>query len=77
MSEGVIGETERALADHELIKVRISSTDREDRVNLGQALAEKCGAEIIQRIGKVIILFRANPKPNVKLSNLHRYSGGS
>ena len=77
LSEGVVGETNRALDDHELIKVRIASADREERKTLGAELAETCKAEVIQTIGKVIILFRPNPKPNVKLSNLHRYSGGS
>ena len=77
LTEGVLAETERALADHELIKVRLGTADREERVNLGEKIAEDCQAEVVQRIGKVLVLFRANPKPNVKLSNLHRYSGGS
>lgn len=77
LSEGVIAETNRALSDHELIKVRLSSIDRDDREKTGSELAGTCGAEIVQRIGKIVVLFKPNRKPNVKLSNLHRYSGGT
>ncbi len=74
MSEGLIGETNRALADHELIKVRINALAREDRNALGTGLADACNAAVVQRIGKVIVLFRANPEPDPKLSNLTRFS---
>ena len=74
MSDGLIGETERALCDHELIKVRITALGREDRHALGTELAAACNAAIVQRIGKIIVLFRRNPEPDVKLSNLTRFS---
>lgn len=77
MSEGVVQETERALTDHELIKVRINSADRADRVTTGDSLATSCNADVVQRIGKVLILYRANPKANPKLSNLQRFAGGA
>lgn len=77
LSEGVIEETQRALSDHELIKVRIDTADRTARGTMGDDLATACNAQIVQRIGKITVLFRANPKPNVKLSNLHRFSGSS
>lgn len=77
VTEAVVAETDRALHDHELIKVRIHSGERSDRVDLGDQLAAACQAEIIQRIGKVTVLFRSNPKADPKLSNLHRYAGGA
>ncbi|MCZ6642210.1 MAG: ribosome assembly RNA-binding protein YhbY [Gammaproteobacteria bacterium] len=73
MSEGLIGETERALIDHELIKVRINVRAREERKALGAQLAAACNATVVQRIGKIIVLFRANPEPDPKLSNLTRF----
>ena len=51
-NEGVIAELERALTDHELIKVEIRSEDREERA---AAIAELCKAgraELVQTIGK-------------------------
>ena len=73
ISESLIAETERALNDHELIKVKIHSEDRQDRKLLGSGLAEACRAEVIQTIGKITVLFRRNPEPNPKLSNLSRF----
>lgn len=74
ISDALVAETDRALADHELIKVRIHAGDRDARRDMAQALAEACDAAVIQSIGKVTVLFRRNPKPNPKLSNLTRYS---
>lgn len=76
LSEGVVAEAQRALADHELIKVRIASADRAQRNEVGEELAAACEATVVQRIGKILVLFKTNPKPNLKLSNLHRYGGG-
>jgi RNA-binding protein len=75
ISDNVIAETRRALDDHELIKVRIHSGDREDRSELTDRLAKACEAIIVQRIGKVAVLFRSNPDADPRLSNLARYAG--
>jgi RNA-binding protein len=47
LTEQVLTELERALDDHELIKVRITA-DREDRKQLLAMLLEKTEAEIIR-----------------------------
>jgi len=73
LSENLLTETERALNDHELIKVRIHSADRAQRTALGETLAQRCSAEVVQKIGKIFVLYRANPEPNPALSNLSRY----
>lgn len=73
VSEGVINETERALQDHELIKVRVAVGERAERNAAAANLANLCGAEIVQQIGKVVILYRANPKADPRLSNIARY----
>ncbi|MBS8242087.1 ribosome assembly RNA-binding protein YhbY [Marinobacter lipolyticus] len=73
LSEGLQDELERALNDHELIKVKVASTDRETRQ---QAIAELCkasGAELVQTIGKIAVILRRAKKPNPKLSNLLRH----
>lgn len=75
ISERLQGETERALTDHELIKVRISIDDRSARKTLGNELAEACQAQIVQVIGKIFVLYRANPEANPKLSNIARFGG--
>lgn len=72
LSDAVIAETDRALEDHELIKVRINGEDREERAAAIQQLARQTRAETVQIIGKIVLLYRAARKPNPKLSNLLR-----
>jgi len=72
LSEGVILELNRALDDHELIKVKIGLAERDERKEVVAALTALANVEIIQEIGKVVILYRGNKKANPKLSNLHR-----
>ncbi len=74
VSAGVINETERALTDHELIKVKLALSEREDRKTAAAELAAACAAELVHSIGKVVVLYRHNPKANPKLSNILRYA---
>lgn len=70
LSETVLEELNRALDDHELIKVKLMIADRELRKELITELAQKTKAEIVQEIGKVALVFREAKKPNLKLSNV-------
>ena len=58
LTDEVIAEIDRALSAHELIKVRAASLDRDARAEAFGAIAEKTGAETVQHIGKVFVLFR-------------------
>ena len=58
LTEQVIAEIDRALRAHELIKVRAASLDRHARDEAFVQMAEKTGAEAVQHIGKVFVLFR-------------------
>lgn len=73
VSDAVVAETRRALDDHELIKVRVHAGDRRTRQATIRALAEACEADVVQSIGRIAVLFRRNPEPNQKLSNLSRF----
>ena len=68
-SDTVVNELLRALQDHELIKVKIPNEDRE---NIVAELCKLTGAELVQRIGNVALVFKAAAEPNPKLSNLLR-----
>ena len=72
LSEGVLIELNRALDDHELIKVKLALPERDDRKMVIEEISELPGVEVIQEIGKVILLYKPNKKANPKLSNLHR-----
>lgn len=74
ITEGVVGEVDRALTDHELIKVRISLVDRDARRGISDELCARTGAALVQRIGKVVVLYRQSPDAKPALSNLARYT---
>lgn len=69
----VIEEIGRALTDHELIKIKIPAGSKEERTNTAKALAEATDSIMVNLIGRVCLLFRKNPSPNEKLSNLVRF----
>jgi len=72
LSDGVIAETNRALQDHELIKVKINVLDRDERNLLAERLLETCFAESVQLIGKVLVMYRRNDQAKAQLSNVAR-----
>ena len=70
--DSVLAELNRALDDHELIKVKLALTERESRHEAVALLQDMRGVEVVQQVGKTVLLYRANKKPNPKLSNLLR-----
>lgn len=72
-SEGVMAELDRALRDHELVKVKLALPDRDDRAAMLDELVTASDAELIQKIGKMALLYRHNPRVNPKLSNIQRF----
>ncbi|AXY43296.1 MULTISPECIES: ribosome assembly RNA-binding protein YhbY [Halomonadaceae] len=73
VSEGVLAELDRALADHELIKVKLALAERDDRAAMLEELLAASGAERVQTIGKMALLYRKSPQANPKLSNIKRF----
>lgn len=73
LTEGVQAELDRALNDHELIKVQLRIAERNDRHALIEELCQLGRCELVQAIGKMALIYRKNPKPNKQLSNIHRY----
>ena len=72
ISENVAQEISRALADHELIKVKIFS-EREDRAELIKELCDVCSCKKIQSIGKIALIYKPADKPKAHLSNIARF----
>lgn len=58
LTDAVKKEIDRALSAHGLIKVKVPSDDREERVEIYETLAEELGAAKIQLIGKLLVLYR-------------------
>ncbi|HZF18976.1 MAG TPA: ribosome assembly RNA-binding protein YhbY [Burkholderiales bacterium] len=61
LSASVIAEIDRSLKSHELIKVRVNA-DRDERDAMLEEICAKTGAQPVQHIGKVLVLFRENPE---------------
>ena len=72
LTEGVLKELNRALDDHELIKIKLAITERADRAEVAAAVIQETGATLVQTIGKMLLICREARKPNPKLSNLLR-----
>ena len=67
LRESVMDEIELALDSHELIKVKIVA-DRDQRLQLGDEIVARTGADMINRIGQMQVLFRRNAeKPKIAL----------
>jgi putative YhbY family RNA-binding protein len=62
LTDEVVNEVDRALAAHELIKVRAPSLDRDAREAAFQSLCDRTAAEPVQHIGKVFVLYRKKPE---------------
>jgi RNA-binding protein len=61
LTEEVIAEIDRALRAHELIKVRAGVMERDARDDALGAICERTGADAVQQVGKVFVLFRKRP----------------
>lgn len=71
LSTNVMRELNRALDDHELVKVKIVG-EKEVRNNLFLKMEDLPETEVIQKIGGVVLLYRPSKETNRKLSNILR-----
>ena len=62
LTDSVLQEIDRALEDHELIKIRLVDEDRDSRDELIVKICKKMRAALIQSIGKVVAVYRKSQK---------------
>jgi RNA-binding protein len=68
LTPAVVAEAKTALRAHELVKVRIDEEDGEERRALADRLAQDADAQIVTRVGKVAVLYRARDEdPGIRL----------
>lgn len=60
LTAAVNAEIERALNDHELIKIRLNEKDREQKRQLITAICQTHNAELVQAIGFIAVIYRKN-----------------
>lgn len=62
LGPAVVTEMDRALTDHELVKVRARVGDRDVRDRVLAELAAATGSELLQQIGHVGLFYRRHPE---------------
>jgi len=68
VSDSVVQATNEALASAELVKVRIQDGYLDDRKNAGTELAHRTNAEVVQYLGKTILLYKEDEEnPSLEL----------
>ncbi|MFM1896621.1 MAG: hypothetical protein RLZZ385_1695 [Pseudomonadota bacterium] len=73
LSPNVLAEIQRALHQHELIKIKVLVADRGEKQAIQDELTRMLNAECLQKIGHVMLLYRATEKPDPRLSNVLRF----
>jgi RNA-binding protein len=63
VQDSVVAAVDTALTAHELIKVKINDAERDEREEIAETLATRTGAAIVQRVGKIVVLWRPRPDP--------------
>jgi len=61
LTDAVVKEIDRALAAHELIKVKILA-DRDVRDEIAKAICDRTDSAWVQQVGKVVVLWRPQPE---------------
>ena len=71
LSANIRNEIDRALSDHELIKIKILTAKRADRDDISKEICRHHNAEYIQGIGHIILIYRPSKNTGPRLSNLY------
>jgi RNA-binding protein len=72
LSDGVVAEIDRALGQHELIKIKLAVGGKDAKNSVSEEICERTGAEVVQSIGNMILVLRRTANPDPRLSNLIR-----
>jgi RNA-binding protein len=62
LSSAVVAEIDRALIDHELIKVKFRGLERDERAETVQRVATELNADVVSTIGGTAVIYRKNPE---------------
>jgi RNA-binding protein len=62
LTASVLRQVDAALADHELIKVKLSADCPIDRSEVGEKLVSEVGCELAGIVGRVLVLYRPHPE---------------
>jgi RNA-binding protein len=66
LTEPVLSEIDKALAIHELLKIRLPA-QRDQRADMLNEICEALEADLVQSIGRVGVLYRRAEKPKITI----------
>jgi RNA-binding protein len=61
VTDAVVKQLYQALADHELVKVKVAAESPLDRFAAAERLGAEPGVNVVQVIGRVILLYKRHP----------------
>jgi RNA-binding protein len=68
IDDGLVAAVDQALADHELIKVKVGDAAGVDRHDAANDLATRTKSEVAQVLGHTVLLYRPHPdEPQIVL----------
>jgi len=68
IDDGLVAAVDQALADHELIKVKVGDSAGMDRHEVAEQLADKTKSQVAQVLGNIVLLYRPDPDdPTIEL----------
>ena len=62
LTDNVMAEINLALEAHELVKVRVNASDRNERNAMIDSIAQQTQSTVVQRIGHVGVFYRQSEK---------------
>jgi len=65
ITAAVIKEIEVALGHHELLKIRLPGVEREARTEMLKKICAATGADAVQEIGRMAVIYRPAQKPRL------------
>jgi RNA-binding protein len=68
LTDGVVQAVDEQLGAHELIKIKIGEGASSGRHEAGETLAQRTGSELVQVLGRTLLLYRRHPeKPKIEI----------
>ena len=70
LSDTVMNEIELALEKHELIKIKLPSNAKSEKVTLLAQITNQSNSEAVQLIGRIGVIYRAANEPKIMLPSV-------
>ncbi|GAA6138678.1 ribosome assembly RNA-binding protein YhbY [Arenicella sp. 4NH20-0111] len=70
LTDAVMNEVELALNQHELVKIKLPSNSKSEKVALVAQITGQSNSEPVQLIGRVGVIYRANDEPKIVLPSI-------